>query len=346
MTLSFCIPTYNRQEYLRENILAIIKQLNESIIDEVEICISDNCSTDGTMAMLAVLKNEFNRVNLVYKSNARNIGPDLNYLESVKISSGQYCWFLGSDDVLMEGSITEIINLIKNRYYDIIICNRLECDENLKPFYYKSWYKNPEKTEFNLVNKNDLLEYLNISKDSACIFSYLTSIIFYKEKWSRVEYDNSFTGTAYSHAFMLFSFLQFDTCFLKILDKPMVICRVSGGNTFLDKGLANRIFIDFDGYYKISKLHYFDKTTQNALLKIISNLHPLYRLLRIKCYSSKEDWNKLYNSLILANYPVVYLRILRLIPLSLAHSFSGIMPAFVWLKKYIRHSKFIFGIKN
>lgn len=346
MMLSFCIPTYNREVHLRENIIAIIQQLNDSIINEVEICVSDNCSTDGTIGMLEVLKNEFKDVNLVYKSNIKNIGPDLNYLESVKIASGKYCWFVGSDDVIKVGAVEEIINVLKRKHFDIVICNRLECDENLKPIYYKSWYNNKDgETSFELTDKSQLNRYLKISKDTACVFSYLSSIIFYREKWDNIEYDNSFTGTAYSHVFMLFSFLKFDSCILGIVDKDMIICRITNETVFMDNGLANRIFIDFDGYYKISQLPYFDIDSKKLLLKLIAKAHPLYRLLRIKSYSNLKEWNKLYTALLLAKYPKSKLFVLKTVPLSFINIFWRMMPLFTWLKKTTKYTKYKLGIK-
>lgn len=45
--LSICIPTYNRSQYLKETIDSIIGQ-EEFKSENVEIVISDNCSTDDT----------------------------------------------------------------------------------------------------------------------------------------------------------------------------------------------------------------------------------------------------------------------------------------------------------
>ena len=43
--LSICIPTYNRSEQLRRALESLVGQEGFS---EVEVVISDNCSTDGT----------------------------------------------------------------------------------------------------------------------------------------------------------------------------------------------------------------------------------------------------------------------------------------------------------
>ena len=45
--LSICIPTYNRAELLRSALLSLVPQVKESG-GEVELVVSDNCSTDDT----------------------------------------------------------------------------------------------------------------------------------------------------------------------------------------------------------------------------------------------------------------------------------------------------------
>lgn len=42
--LSICIPTYNRAEYLEKSLESIIRQ-SEFHSDDVDVVISDNCST-------------------------------------------------------------------------------------------------------------------------------------------------------------------------------------------------------------------------------------------------------------------------------------------------------------
>lgn len=45
--LSICIPTYDRAELLRSALLSLAPQVKE-MADEVEVIISDNCSTDSS----------------------------------------------------------------------------------------------------------------------------------------------------------------------------------------------------------------------------------------------------------------------------------------------------------
>ena len=47
MQLSICIPTYNRAAHLANCLQSIISNKSRLAID-FQVCVSDNCSTDGT----------------------------------------------------------------------------------------------------------------------------------------------------------------------------------------------------------------------------------------------------------------------------------------------------------
>ncbi|HDO7716614.1 TPA: glycosyltransferase family 2 protein, partial [Yersinia enterocolitica] len=101
MQISFCIPTYNRSELLSELIKSIVEQCNNRA--DIEICISDNASSDDTSEMI---KDWTTRTHLpiIYKRNEINLGADKNILLAQTLASGKYCWFFGSDDKLFPGS--------------------------------------------------------------------------------------------------------------------------------------------------------------------------------------------------------------------------------------------------
>ena len=50
--LSICIPTYNRETYLAKTLDSIVNQNIFLSSDDINIVISDNCSTDGTEALV------------------------------------------------------------------------------------------------------------------------------------------------------------------------------------------------------------------------------------------------------------------------------------------------------
>ena len=108
--LSICIPTYNRAEHLR-NCLSSFVQCGLSNLSGVQICISDNCSTDITKQ---VVGEAGNLLNIKYRKNRSNIGLARNFLEVVQMADGEFVWLLGDDDLLLPGACEKITELIEN----------------------------------------------------------------------------------------------------------------------------------------------------------------------------------------------------------------------------------------
>ena len=106
MTLSICIPTYNRAAFLKELLPGVLAQVDSG---EVEIVVSDNASTDGTSEYLSSIDN----AHLRWWSNAENIGGDRNFLKCVEEARGEYVWLFGDDDVLPNDSVARVLNFLR-----------------------------------------------------------------------------------------------------------------------------------------------------------------------------------------------------------------------------------------
>jgi glycosyltransferase involved in cell wall biosynthesis len=110
--ISICVPTHQgRREVLSELLEGIIEQARE-MPGQVEICVSDNASSDGTAELL----DDISRRSLcpvVYHRQAEDTGLAPNLLASVEIAHGRYCWLLGSDDLLAPGALRRARALIE-----------------------------------------------------------------------------------------------------------------------------------------------------------------------------------------------------------------------------------------
>jgi len=277
-SLSICIPTYNREKYLNELLESVYSQLEESTTDLVQVCISDNASTDNTDSMIKRWQTD-TKLNIVYSKNKINIGPDLNYLKSVSIADGVYCWLMGSDDKIKEGAITYVLNEIKSGY-DIYLCNRTECDINMKPEKKRFWlYKKIKDKVFDFTDIKTQEYYFNNSKHLGAVFSYLSCIIVNKKRWSAINYDTKYTGSAYSHVFILLSILTKNGK-LKYIYKSLILCRI-GNDSFLDKGVLKRYLIDYNGYRMLAN-DFYSKSPE--IKKCFLNILTRERALRSIIY--------------------------------------------------------------
>lgn len=247
--LSICIPTYNREKYLRELLDNIFHQLNNIKDSNVEICVSDNASTDNTQQMVFQYQKTYTNIN--YFRWDKNMGADNNYLKVVEIAHGAYCWLFGSDDMISNGGIAKILSEIKENH-DIYLVNNIVCDINMTPLKKPEIIKHSIKSKiFNFETDDKLLYYLQSLNNSMGIFTYLSVIIVKKQQWSLIKFDISFIGTAYAHSYILLSMLK-NNITLKYIDDYIVLYR-GCNDSFATKGMVSRIKIDCDGYKLLFK---------------------------------------------------------------------------------------------
>lgn len=107
--LSITIPTYNRKSILESTLVPLVKQIETfDLYDEIEIVISDNCSTDNTDAFIADVKKNTN-VTIVYNKNEKNLGVIKNILKLVEMTSGEFWMFYGDDDLVPDNTLPALL---------------------------------------------------------------------------------------------------------------------------------------------------------------------------------------------------------------------------------------------
>jgi len=298
LRLSICIPTYNFGQFIGETLESIVGQ---QASDEVEIIVGDGGSTDNTAEVVKRYQPYFPR--LTYYNFDKKSGVDLDLSRTVELARGDYCWLMSSDDVLRPGAIQRVLNEITLEH-TVYLLNRTMCDRNLKPVIRKnSWLPNgtPDAV-YHFTDRSELLAYLNAAESIGALFSYISSIVVSREKWSATGFDERFAGSNYAHVFRLCSMLKAGGSSLKYIKAPLVLCR-GDNDSFLDKGLANRFRIDFDGYRLLGEVLFPDDESQVALKAVMRRHHRWYNLLRLKSEIDEDfKWKEIENSLFSYNY--------------------------------------------
>lgn len=113
MKLSILIPTFNRSHFLLKNLRLLCSYLGTlRKNDEIEIVVSDNCSTDDTHEKVKKFVKEHPQFRINYYHHAYNLGLEKNALHVLKEAKGQYVMFLGDDDFIslgyLEGVLTSL----------------------------------------------------------------------------------------------------------------------------------------------------------------------------------------------------------------------------------------------
>lgn len=108
--LSICIPTFNRSNSL-DNLLKNLHEITPKYGSIIEICISNNCSTDNTDYIINKWSND---LNLVIARNSSNIGGTKNFIHVSNMSSGKWILLCGDDDEFDAINFDNLISSIKN----------------------------------------------------------------------------------------------------------------------------------------------------------------------------------------------------------------------------------------
>lgn len=276
MKISICIPTYQRAEFLPQTLESIAAQW----VDEMEVCIADNASTDGTDEIVESFRTRLGAVR--YFRWDTNQGADRNYLKSVEIASGEYCWILGSDDPIAPKAIETILKSIEDSAPTIVLFNRMLCTRELHALR-EECYLNigfaASKT-FNFSVPGALETYLESTRSICATFSYLSSMVFKKSDWDSVSDYETFVGSAYVHSYKLLVACERGAT-LEYLNAPLVLCRL-GNDSFRELGLAKRVLLDLDAYARLAKACFGENRARcrEGLLAVLRYEYPLARILR------------------------------------------------------------------
>jgi len=129
MLVSFIIPVFNGEKFLRKCIDSLIKQYNEFISFEI-ICI-DDYSIDKSRDIIREYQKSFSKIFLIENSKNQKTGTVCNI--GLDTALGEYLWFVGQDDWIEENSLMKLCQVIaENNHPEVIAFNyrRVDFDEN------------------------------------------------------------------------------------------------------------------------------------------------------------------------------------------------------------------------
>lgn len=91
--VSVGLPVYNGERFLAQALDSILAQT----LEDYELLISDNGSTDGTEAICRAYASRDKRIR--YLRNETNVGASINFNRVFELSSGEYFKWLAADDL-------------------------------------------------------------------------------------------------------------------------------------------------------------------------------------------------------------------------------------------------------
>ena len=114
--VSIIVPVYNVEKYIERCISSLVNQT----LDDIEIIIVNDGSTDNSERIIKKYEKKYKNVKYYTKENggmssARNYG--------LKYASGVYISFVDSDDYIEEDMIEKLYNKAVKGDFDLVVCD-------------------------------------------------------------------------------------------------------------------------------------------------------------------------------------------------------------------------------
>lgn len=156
--VSVFIVTYNSQDYIIEALDSVRSQTYQNI----ELIVSDDCSTDDTIAKVNEWMNKhqgrFVRTELV--KSPVNTGIPANYNRAVKACTGEWLKMMDGDDLITPNCIEDNIKYITNHYDAQIVFSNFVSFRGKKPAFVSSGNISNKANVFFLLSQTEQLKFL------------------------------------------------------------------------------------------------------------------------------------------------------------------------------------------
>ena len=261
------MPTYNYGRYIATALESIRSQSDA----RTEVLVLDGGSTDETPAIVGAMAQDW--PGLRYVRQAERGGIDADMARSVELARGEYCWLLSADDALQPGALERLLQEFEAGH-DIVLCNRLWCDDRLAPLRAHAWLIHAGDASFDFADRSQALAYFNAAQSLGALFSFMSCIGFKRATWMRTAAPAAIPN--YTHAGRLFR-MAHEGARLRYVSAPLVLCR-GGMDSFRTGGFAGRLLIDLRGYRQLADtLFRDDPGAKAACLGVMRREHPLRR---------------------------------------------------------------------
>jgi len=293
--VSIIVITYNSAKYVLETLESAKAQTYQNI----ELIVSDDCSTDNTVEICRKWINEnverFVRTELVTAEKNTGIAPNCN--RGLFAAKGEWVKFIAGDDILLPNCIADNINYVflnKDAQVIFSISQLFKIVDNKRVMLYeqpldrqKIWFEKTSNEQH-----NELLE-------RNFVWTAATSFISYQLLKSMNYFDTRFP---YTEDYPMWLKLTKEGHKLHFFEKSTALYRQAESITNnKDVWINKKYFQSLDMIFKILLTPELKKINYDRYICIKRNLlkkRVLINLFRNKKSISARMFNKLYDKLI------------------------------------------------
>jgi glycosyltransferase involved in cell wall biosynthesis len=124
--LSIVVPSFHRPDELVQTIGSLAGQIKDGLEAKVEILISDNGSDITTVETIRALAEAYPSVSFML--NARDEGGFFNFFAAPWRARGDYTWTFGSDDLLADGGVENVVEVLEREQPSFLTMNKQVVD--------------------------------------------------------------------------------------------------------------------------------------------------------------------------------------------------------------------------
>jgi len=131
--ISVIVPVYNVEKYIRDCIDSLLIQTINglSFVEAIEVIFIDDGSPDNSCAIIKEYQKKYSNIILIKQENA---GQSVARNNAIKIASGEYIFFLDSDDLLPPDALSPLYALAKETGSEVIVSHSKAFNSR------RSWY--------------------------------------------------------------------------------------------------------------------------------------------------------------------------------------------------------------
>lgn len=126
--ISITMPAYNAGKYIKGAIDSILAQS----YTDWELIITDDCSTDNTVAIIEEYTAKYNNIILI-KRRQNSGGCRLPRFDAILAAKGEFVCPIDSDDTIETDYLDKLIKRQKETNSDIVLGKMVFCDEQQRP---------------------------------------------------------------------------------------------------------------------------------------------------------------------------------------------------------------------
>lgn len=272
--LSVCIPTYNFGLFIGETLDSILSQ----VADDTEVLVVDGASTDNTEDVVRGRQVRFPALR--YHRLERKGGIDRDMAKSVEFARGEYCWLFSADDVMADGALKRLLDQVRLGL-DLYLCGFTLCDFEMRPRGPHPILDAADGSVYELADPRDRKEFFERGLTTTAFFSFMSSLVFRKEKWESAKRDEAFVGSCWDHVARLFRLIP-EGLKVKYLSGTYLLKR-DDNDSFSEGGIARRVGIAIDGYHRLADTFFGERSAEAFhIRRVLRNEYPFVNLLYIK----------------------------------------------------------------